>query len=347
MENKRKKAGKATRNKKRRLRVSTKLTIIIAILVIVGTGAYIGFESTLDARFMEKDPKASYRNIEHTGLKTSENLDILIPADGMFSEEFPDSKRVNILLLGNTNEGLSDTIIIASFDPDTQQLDLISVPRDTYYERPGYSASFLKLNAVFHEGPMATAEAVHEIVQGIPINYYAVIEYNGIKKIVDAMGGVPMDVKQPMHYTSKGGKLKIDIDPGEQVLDGDHAVQFLRFRYGYASGDVGRVEAQQQFLKNAVNKALDSNVAATAKTIIDNVDSDVNLRAMLYVSSKVSGMSERNIKSFVLPGTYDYIGGLSFWLRKPDDEIKAMLRYVYGGEEAVSGGAVSESSYYQ
>ncbi|MDR2610205.1 MAG: LCP family protein [Clostridiales Family XIII bacterium] len=329
---------------KRRMRVSSKITIIISLLVIVAAGTYIGVNSTLDARFMEKDPKAGYRNVEHTGQKTPENLDILIPGDGMFASEFRDTKRVNILLLGNTNEGLSDTIMLASFDPDVQQLDLISIPRDTYYERPGYAASFLKINAVFHEGPMATAEAVHEILLGIPINYYAVIEYDGIRNIVDAMDGVPMNVKQPMHYTARD--IRIDIDPGEQVLDGEHAVQFLRFRMGYASGDVGRVEAQQQFLKNAAKKALDSNIPKTASTIIDNVDSDINLRAMLYISSKVSGMSESNIKSFILPGTYDNKGGLSFWVRKPDSDIAALLRQVYGGESAASGFSIQESSYY-
>jgi LCP family protein required for cell wall assembly len=330
----------------RRQRVFNTVTIIFLSAVIVASGVYIGLDSALDARFMQNDPKASYRSIEHTNAKTNENLDVLIPAEGIFASEFKDSKRVNILLLGNTDEQLSDTIMLASFDPDTQRLDIISVPRDTYYEREGYSASFLKMNAVFHEGWYATAEAVHDVLQGIPINYYAVIDYKGIKKIVDAMDGVPMDVKQTMHYTSRRQNLYISIEKGEQVLDGDHAVQFLRYRKGYASGDVGRVEAQQQFLKNAAKKALKSNIAKVAKSIVDNVDSDVTLRAMLYVSSNVSGMSENSIRSFVTPGDYANIGGLSFWVRKPDADIQSMLRLVYNGEETVTDGAVQESSYY-
>jgi LCP family protein required for cell wall assembly len=330
----------------KRQRIFNIITIVFVAVVALASGAYIGVDSALGAHFMQNDPKLGYRALEHDTEKTKENLSIIVPAEGMFASEFADSKRVNVLLLGNTDEELSDTIMIASFDPDTQRLDLISVPRDTYYPRDGYASSFLKMNAVFHEGPYAMAEAVHEVLQGIPINYYAVIDYNGIKNIVDSMDGVPMDVKQSMHYTSKKQNLYIDIQKGEQILDGDHAVQFLRFRKGYASGDMGRVEAQQQFIKNAAKKALQSNILKIGKTIVANVDSDVTLRAMLYVSLNVSGMSESNIRSFVLPGTSDNIGGLSFWVKNPDEDVQAMLRLIYNGEETVSGGTVTESSYY-
>jgi LCP family protein required for cell wall assembly len=348
---KREVAGRRTRKEKKqkrasrftkRQRIFNTVTIIFVSVVIVASGGYIGASAALDARFMQKDSNAG----DYANEKTKNNLNVLIPAEGMFANEFKDSERVNILLLGNTDEELSDTIMLASFDPDTQRLDIISVPRDTYYERAGYSGAFLKMNAVFHEGPRATAEAVHKVLQGIPINYYAVIDYKGIKKIVDSMGGVSMNVKQPMHYTSQKQNLYINIEKGEQVLDGDHAVQFLRFRKGYASGDVGRVEAQQQFLKNAAKEALKSNIPKVAKTIIDNVDSDVTLRAMLYVSSSVSGMSESNIRSFVTPGDYSNIGGLSFWIRKPDADIQAMLRLIYKGEKTAAGGEVRESAYY-
>ncbi|MDR1068323.1 MAG: LCP family protein [Clostridiales Family XIII bacterium] len=341
MKTKHKKPSRFTK----RQRIFNKISIVTAVLILIGAGAYIGIDSTLNAQFMKKDPKQGYRSIERSHEKTKENLDILIPAEGMFASEFSDSKRVNVLLLGNTNEGLSDTIMVASFEPDSQRLDIISLPRDTYYERAGYSASFLKLNSVFHEGPHAMAEAVHEILQGIPINYYAVIDYEGIKNIVDSMGGVPMDIKQSMHYTSKDGGLQINFEPGEQVLDGQKSVEFLRFRR-YPMGDIGRVEAQQQFLKNAANKALDANIPKVAKTIVDNVDSDITLRAMLYVSSNVSGMSQDNIRSFVLPGNFANVNGLSYWVKKPDADIHAMLRHVYTNGQTAEGSGVKESTYY-
>jgi LCP family protein required for cell wall assembly len=298
------------------------VTLVIATLI--SASGFTAYAKLLDVRFMEKG--------EHAGkptLVTEENMAVLIPGEGIFAQDYRTSKRVNVLLLGTTDEGLADTIMLASFDPVSKRVDVISIPRDTYYYRSGYGASWLKVNAVFHEGPVAMAEAVHNILVGIPINYYAVVDYTGVENIVNSMDGVPMYVPMDMYYSSPPQNLLINLKEGEQVLDGAHAVQFLRFRKGYINGDLGRVQAQQQFIKNAAAQALGRDLPNVAKSIQENVDSDITLRAILYLAKKAKGMDPGNVTTVMLPGTSARIQGLSFYQAVDDYEIDQLMRTIY------------------
>jgi LCP family protein required for cell wall assembly len=306
--------------------------------MIVFTSAIGIWANVMNARPMDKGDTATQREREIT----DENMDVLIPGEGIFATDYADSKRVNILLLGTTDEGLADTIMLASFDPESLRFDVISLPRDTYYERAGYSASYLKLNSVFHEGPEAMCQAVHDILLGIPINYYAVIDYNGVANIVDSLGGVPMNVPIDMYYSSPGQDLYINIQAGEQVLDGEHAVQYLRFRSGYANGDIGRVEAQQEFVKSAAKQALSLKLPQVAKTVVANVNSDITNRAILYLGSKGVGVKSEDINTYLLPGYSGSFGGLSFWNADEDYVIEQMLRQIYDGPAAETTGSAVE-----
>ena len=134
-------------------------------------------------------------------------------------------------------------------------MDLISIPRDTYFHRDGYnSEGENKINAAYRKDPVNTARAVSEVLLGMPINYYAVIDYKGVANIVDSMGGVPMDIEFNMKYTDPYDTppLVINIPKGHQVLDGKHAVQFLRFRHGYVEGDIGRVEGASAIYEECI-----------------------------------------------------------------------------------------------
>jgi LCP family protein required for cell wall assembly len=196
------------------------------------------------------------------------------------------------------------------------------------------------------EGVKGACESVHDVLQGIPINYYAVVDYDGVEKIIEAIGGVPMDIPFNMHYTYAKQGLYIDLKKGEQRLDGEHAVQFLRYRKGYADGDIGRVDAQQQFVKAAIKEALGLNLPKVAQTVVDNVDSDIDVRAMLYLATNASGLSSDNIKSYMLPGDDGRIGGsgLSFWLPADNDEVIDMMRDIYTGVKTTTEGAVTPSA---
>lgn len=238
-------------------------------------------------------------------------LDYLVDEDSPFFEAFSKDDRVNVLLLG-VNGNLTDTIMLVSFNMEHPHVDIISVPRDTYYKREGYnSQAEKKLNAAYKGNPVNTAKAVSEILLGIPINYYAIVEYDGIKTIVDSMGGVPMDIPFRMKYDDPYDTppLHIDIPEGHQVLNGEQSVQFLRFRHAnkdsgfksYPEGDMGRVKAQQQFMVNAFKQCLGFDLPKIATTVYDNLTSDMKLKTMLYFAGKASGITSEDIRTYTLP----------------------------------------------
>ncbi|HOH70317.1 MAG TPA: LCP family protein, partial [Sedimentibacter sp.] len=158
-------------------------------------------------------------------------------------------KRFNILLAGLENKR-TDTIMLVSYDTENKTADIISLPRDTYLPRNADDeAELKKINAVYgQEGIEGLTLRVQGLL-GIPVEKYAVIDYEAVVACVDMIGGVQVDVPFHMEYTDiyDDPPLYIDIPEGVQVLDGEQSLKFLRFRKGYDNQDLGRIEAQQQF----------------------------------------------------------------------------------------------------
>lgn len=269
-----------------------------------------------------------------------EELDVLVSTDSPFFQAFKDSQRVNVLLLG-INSGLTDTIMLVSFDKKSKRVDIISIPRDTYYHRKGFdNPGECKINAAYRKDPVNTAKAVSDVLLGMPINYYAVIDYEGVSTIVDSMGGVPMDIEFNMVYNDPYDTppLRINIPKGHQILDGKHAVQFLRYRHGYAEGDIGRVKAQQRFVKSAFKQCLSFDLPKIAKTVFDNVDSDINIGTALSLATKGIGMSGEDIATYTIPYTPD--PEAPYYVYPKSEEISDMINEIYSIEpETTTKGA--------
>jgi LCP family protein required for cell wall assembly len=249
------------------------------------------------------------------------DMDYIVDKDGPYYDLYKDSKRVNVLVLGD-NDGLTDTIMLASYDTKNQKVDVISIPRDTYYARNEYkSAAAQKINAVYQsDGAVGVAKAVSEVLLGIPINYYAIIEFSDVEVIVDEIGGVPMDIpninnKGGMYYNDPYDKppLKIAIPAGEQVLDGEHSVQFLRFRKGYPEGDIGRVKAQQTFVKSAIKQALKSDLPDVVSLGLKSIDSDITLGMAVKIATKAVSLDSDNINTYLTPGGSKTENDASYW----------------------------------
>ncbi|MDR1572027.1 MAG: LCP family protein [Clostridiales Family XIII bacterium] len=268
-----------------------------------------------------------------------QDFDYFVASNSPFYAAFKDVNRVNVLLLG-VKSGLADTIMLVSLDVDAQRVDVISVPRDTYYHRSGYNDDAEnKINAAYRKNPLNSAIAVSDVLLGMPINYYAVVEDKGVAEIVDYIGGVTIDVPTDMKYRDPYDKppLVIDIKKGVQTLDGENAVKFLRFRDTYKEGDIGRVKAQQSFIKEALKQALKSNLPGLAAKVAENVSSDMPLGTMLYLASKVAGMSGDSMETHTLPGTAMTSPP---WYIYPDTSgIEGLIREIYSVEPETSSGA--------
>ncbi len=271
-----------------------------------------------------------------------DDMPTLVGQDSPFFEAFQDKQRVNVLLLG-VNTGLTDTIMVVSFDMKAQHVDIISVPRDTYYYRQGYnSPAEKKINAAYRKDPLNTAMAVSDVLLGLPIHYYAVVDYDGIRNIVDTIGGVPMNIEKAMRYRDPTDKppLVIDIPAGQQVLDGDHAVQFLRYRKGYTEGDLGRVKAQLEFMKSGFRQAMEYGPLETAKVVSKNIKSDITYGRALEIAAKAVGMDTDSITTYMMPNTPD--PNAPYYVYPKAAEIGKMLEEIYSIEpESTSGSAVT------
>lgn len=301
-------------------------TFIIAFLLftVICTPAFAVIGKVADIQFIGSSGGVTFEEDLHP---------VLVDPDSPFFEAFKDKKRVNVLLLG-VNGGLTDTIMVASFDSKAKHLDLISIPRDTFYHRDGYNGEAEnKLNAAYRKDPLNTAKAVSEILHGMPLNYYAVIKYDGVEKIVESMGGVPMTIKKGgMYYKDPYDKppLVIAIPEGEQLLDGKQAVQFLRYRSGYSDADVGRAKAQQEFMKAAFKKSLGFDLPKIAKTVLENVESDITLGTATKLATKAIGMSPESMTTYTLPHTPQ--GEAPWYVYPKAEEIAEMLKTIYSIE---------------
>lgn len=331
----RKSKKKTTKKKPRRNRsfLETFILFFLAFTLVITGGLYLVSSVGNKALFGEENPELAIE------------LDTLVDPDSPFYDAFTNANRVNVLCLG-VNSNMADTIMLVSFDMDEKHVDIISVPRDTYFYREGYTnPAAHKINAVMpKDGAVGMAKAVSKTLLDIPINYYAVIEYDGIRAIVESMGGVPMDVQMDMKYKDPYDKppLIIDIKKGYQTLNGDQAVQFLRFRKGYSNADIGRIDAQQSFIKAAFKQAIGKDLLRVIKKGFEEVDSDIKVKTVLAVAAKTIGMSEADMSTYTMPHTlYDQ----SPWYVIADGTgIEEMITEIYSPKpEPTTDGAVTSN----
>ncbi|GEM45370.1 LCP family protein [Deinococcus cellulosilyticus] len=143
-------------------------------------------------------------------------------------------------------EGLTDTILVLYFMPQEKTLRVVSIPRDTLVQVPGWGGS--KVNSANVRGGPDMMRTVISGLIGVPIDGVVLVSLGGVKDVTNALGGVVVDVPQEMKYQDTAAQLNIDLKPGVQKLDGEQAEGFLRFRHDRL-GDIGRVQRQQQFLQ--------------------------------------------------------------------------------------------------
>ena len=279
----------------------------------------------------------------------SDTRGVFVSQTGAFHSNYEEYDRLNMLAMGVNNK-MTDTIMLVSWNMKDDTVDVISVPRDTYYHRAGYDANAeKKINAIYaSEGVKASAEAVSDVLYGMEINYYAIIDYDAVRTIVDGVGGVPMNVKRNMHYEDPYDTppLVIDLKKGEQVLDGDHAVQFLLYRHGYVNGDLDRVEAQQEFVKSLYRQGIKNGVLSSVRLVTENVKSDLTVGAASRYALSALTIKDDSIETWTVPGVAQYIDETSYYIQNKE-QTKEMLHQIYAGKDNTSdenGSAESEET---
>ncbi|MCK8059472.1 MULTISPECIES: LCP family protein [unclassified Fusibacter] len=244
------------------------------------------------------------------------------------------SNRINVVILG-TDGGRADTIMVASYDPDYQLLDIITVPRDTYNEVPGYDKPGQhKINSVFGYGKVdggsnGMKTQVSKLL-GIPIHHFVTLDYNGVADIVDTIGGVEIDVHKDLVYDDPTAEppLHINIQKGKQVLKGEKAVEYLRWRKnnGEEGSDLDRTQRQVGFVKAVITKSLSQfKLIKVIETAFNYVYTDMPLQDMLYYSTTVVGFNpSTDIYASMLPGEVMF-NKLSYYIHDAEDTEELLI----------------------
>lgn len=209
----------------------------------------------------------------------------------------------------------TDTLMLIKANFDTGEMSLLSLPRDTRVLVKGKED---KLNhAHAYGGSDLTMRTVRDFT-GLDVDYYVKMDYRAVKGIVDAIGGVEIDVPINMRYRDpiSDPPLNINIKKGLQVLDGDSAHDFLRFRSGYPEGDLGRINAQQYFMKELMKQTLrPKNILKLPKlieTYYDYVETNIPINVMLKGGLSANKMDVENLNTNTIPGESKRIGGLDY-----------------------------------
>ncbi len=250
----------------------------------------------------------------------------------------PELQDVGYHALVNSFDGLSDTMLLLRFNPQTEQLVVMSIPRDT---RTYVRGSLTKLNeANRYGGPSLVAESISDLLGGVAIDRYVRINVQGVEKLVDALGGVTVNVPKDMKYQDDSQHLYINLKAGEQTLTGNQALQFLRFRYD-DKGDIGRIQRQQMLMRAMVEQALNPTTIARLPKILsviqENVDTNLSVEELLALVGYSAQINRSNMHMLMLPGNFSRPGdfSLSYWIPEYDEIDTVVDQYFgYGTQQA-------------
>lgn len=229
-------------------------------------------------------------------------------------------ERFNLLILGVDERlddlGRSDTMLFFSVPSDGSKPLLISIPRDTMIWKKDIQ-DYDRINNIYPtDGIDATVQTVRNLF-GVPIDGYIKVNIEGFVELVDIMGGVRITVDEAMDYDDPYQDLYIHIQPGEQILDGQTAMEYVRFRAD-GMGDIGRIERQQKFLKAALNQALSLNNITRIPNMVRQgfsmVETNISLNKLLSLANTVIRNGLTDFESVTLPGDGLYYGDASVYM---------------------------------
>lgn len=231
----------------------------------------------------------------------------------------PTTPKENYLAqVDNSLNGQSDAVLLARFDPELKKITTISVPRDSRVDIPGIGMS--KINAANYVGGAAlSAQVVSQLLNNVSIDRYIRINVGGFGKLIDALGGVDIYVPKRMKYQDDSQHLYINLNPGQQHLDGNKAIQYMRFRYDDL-GDIGRVQRQQTLIRALIEQKLNVTTIARLPDILqvlkENIDTNLSVEEVLALAAFAAKTNRKDARMLMVPGRFSEPSEfpLSYWI---------------------------------
>lgn len=252
------------------------------------------------------------------GLNRSMNI-LLLGVDVVYTKEHrglkADPKAFN---------GRSDTMMLAHLDPYRNSLSILSIPRDTTADIPGYGLQ--KINSANALGGPELARRTVSQLTGLEVNRYVVLNVHGLVDLVDKLGGITVNIPKRMKYRDRTAKLNIDLEAGPHTLTGTEAMGFVRFRHD-ALGDIGRVQRQEIFIRAVLEKGLSPGswmkVPELLQCAQDYVSTDLNATEMMQVLNFMRSVPKEKQMMALLPGDFS---GSGDWTVDTDELVKVVSR---------------------
>ena len=250
---------------------------------------------------------------------------IIATTIGHDTSKLKEVPRIEILVLGES-ENLTDTIMVASYDPKTQQASLLSIPRDTFIgKNKNKATAWDKINAVYQK---KNSDKILEKVNALldmKIKYYVTVDTKALIELVDAIGGVEFDVPINMKYDDVTQNLHINLKAGQQKLNGQQAEWLVRFRHNndgssypeeYGDNDIGRMRTQREFITQVLKQTLRPQNILKLGQILEianeNVRTNIDMNVAKDYLPYAVNFNAEDLKTGTLPGTPEKCNGV--WL---------------------------------
>lgn len=316
--------AKRERTKKRRKRIALGVVAVCLALVLGGVGAAWAYLNNLD-KALNKDVDADLLNsLAVTDSPSDPFYMLLIGID-------KSEQRESANEYGGSYR--TDSMILARIDPREKEVTLISIPRDTQVTIGNHGTQ--KINAAYaFGGPSGAIDAVSKLA-GVPINHYAEIDFDGFKAVVDALGGITVNVPMEINDDMAGGH----VDAGEQTLNGEQALILCRSRHNYdnvgdGDGDSIRAANQRMVISTIMKKLMASDVATltnTVNTLAQYITTDYSAAGILGLAQAMMGIDvDNNVYSAQVPTTSVYENNIWFEKVNTEEWQKMMSRVKQG-----------------
>ncbi|UFP96425.1 LCP family protein [Gloeobacter morelensis] len=265
-------------------------------------------------------------------------------------------QNLNILLLGtdivasskatatgfrpptDSFEGRSDTIMLAHFNPEQKKVNVLSVPRDTRTDIPGFGEHKINVANVYG-GPALAARAIGALT-GAEINRYVRINPQGVVQLIDVLGGVTVYIPRRMKYSDDSQHLYIDLPQGWHTLSGFQAQQYLRFRSDEL-GDIGRVQRQQALLRSLADRAVRPEnllkIGAILETVKTNIDTNLTIEDIFDLAKFATQIDlKQDLQMVLMPGRFSRPGeyDISYWIPNRDKASQLGVRFFGAAAQA-------------
>lgn len=249
------------------------------------------------------------------------------------------SQRTTILLMGVDSNGLnadpfqgtrSDTMMLVSIDPIENKVGVVSIPRDSRVRIPNHGVDKINSAHAFG-GPELSMQTVREAF-GVPVDHYIEVDTGGLKRLFEILGPVEVLVEKEMKYVDHSGKLNVDLKPGLQTLSASQTEEYVRFRHD-ARGDIGRIERQQWFVRQAAKKFKEPEIVLKLPQLValayQCVRTDLPVQDVMSIAVYAKDFPHERVVTAMLPGEGQMINGGSYWV--PDSLAgQAMFNRILG-----------------